>query len=217
MSSSLKFYLLAGKGGERYQEQLDSFVKGVQLYSQTAEVLYGDLRCKLNLDVGAIITPGNSYGHMTGGLDKAVVEMLGGWVEREVRAKIRTDYCCELNVGDAIMVSNDISIIKNVIYAPTMRSPKKLPFGDDSPYRSVLAALQLINRFNRDCPDEVKIRSVILPMMGSNTGEVPYPNVLCQMIRAIQRYSNPKPIEDLFQDGQDTDAFMKVIWNNQFT
>lgn len=131
--------------------------------------------------------------------------------------QIRTDYCCELNVGDAIMVSNDISIIKNVIYAPTMRSPKKLPFGDDSPYRSVLAALQLINRFNRDCPDEVKIRSVILPMMGSNTGEVPYPNVLCQMIRAIQRYSNPKPIEDLFQDGQDTDAFMKVIWNNQFT
>jgi hypothetical protein len=71
----------------------------------------------------AIITPGNSFGHMTGGFDGALVDYFGDELDQLVRQAIKSEWLGELPVGNAIRITmSDMSTC--LIYAPTMRVPK---------------------------------------------------------------------------------------------
>lgn len=160
-----------------------------------------------HVKVDCIIAPGNSYGHMTGGLDKAIVDALGLWLQRSVLYQIHTSYLGELSVGQAMVVRQPNWVPKDhptVIYAPTMRVPMELPQDNDVPYRAMLASLQKIDRINthvKSSGGNSTIQSVLVPLFGAGTGGMNPYEVLRQIVLAIGRYTHRPTIRDLFKDG----------------
>jgi len=155
----------------------------------------------------AIITPGNSFGHMTGGFDGAVVEYFGEWIDGSVRAYIEREWAGELPVGNARLFKLGTREADYLIYSPTMRVPKQLPVNSDAPYVATLAAFQRIARWNQYKPfNENRITSVLLPVMGMGTGRLPVELVARQMQMAMIRAVMPLPIRELGEDGLDLDT-----------
>jgi len=158
----------------------------------------------------AFVAPGNSFGHMTGGFDKALVDVLGVDLDTKVRNLINEEYLGEMPVGTA----DFIEIAERfVIYAPTMRVPKELPHGTDVPFLATSAALNVIHQLNKDLPlDEQPIKSVLIPLMGVGTGKVPRHVAAMQIYAATVRYTEKVQIGDLWGDGGDWDRYIADSW-----
>jgi len=103
---------------------------------QEVSVVQGDIT-KFKCD--AIITAGNSYGDMGGGVDKAIDDWFSGEAQKTVRNQITKNFFGELPVGTAITVYPN----KNrppLIYAPTMRIPGLIQ-NTINPYLAMRASL----------------------------------------------------------------------------
>lgn len=147
----------------------------------------------------ALITPGNSYGDMTGGFDQAVVNVLGSYVQDLVHRRIAQAYFGELNVGQADLVPLSPSYpFKNLVYAPTMRVPMKLHWNSDVPYLSLLASFQAIRSYNRQLDDMLvtlrpehgylhPIESVLFTLHGHGVGQLPVERIIEQTVAAINQ------------------------------
>lgn len=131
-------------------------------------------------DCDALITAGNSFGIMDGGVDKAVRDLFK-FVQIDIQTRIRYGWCGELNVGAALMVGVErVSGLayRNVIYTPTMRVPRSI-VGTDAVYRAMWAALTLIQRRARSLV--VEVERVACPGLGTLTGRVPPDEAARQM------------------------------------
>lgn len=62
------------------------------------EILLGDL---LEVDADAIVAPVNSFGDMSGGLDKRIDDYFGGAAQKAITTQIREQFLGELPVGMA--------------------------------------------------------------------------------------------------------------------
>lgn len=156
----------------------------------------------------AIGAPGNSYGHMTGGFDGALAEEYP-FLDKRVRDYIQTVFCGECNVGQAFEVSAD-RFGPSVLYAPTMRIPKKLPENSEAPYLATFAIMQLVRRINlgadiASMPPQ-GINTLLLPVMGMGTGLLPITKVARQMQMAIVRALDHSPIDTLGNMGYAIDT-----------
>lgn len=126
-------------------------------------VLEGDINL---VDSDAIVAPGNSFGDMSGGLDRDINLASNGRVERLVQENIRSDYLGELPVGLAIIVNTqDI----NIVYAPTMRVPGMLKTSIN-PYLAFRASLVAIHRHN--IRSAKPIESLKVAGLGSGVGGI---------------------------------------------
>jgi len=89
--------------------------------AQTAIKIYqGDLTATT---CDAIVSPANSFGFMDGGVDYAISERLGWDLQQEVQKQIQALPLGELLVGEAMIVTTNDAIIRNLVVAPTMRVP----------------------------------------------------------------------------------------------
>lgn len=156
----------------------------------------------------AIATPGNSYGHMTGGFDGALAAQYP-FLDKRVRDYIQAVFCGECNVGQAFKVLAD-RFGPLVIYAPTMRIPKKLPDNSEAPYLATLAIMQVVRQINLGAQAEVMppegINTLLLPVMGMGTGLLPITKVARQMQMAIMRALDHSPIDTLGNMGYAIDT-----------
>lgn len=156
----------------------------------------------------AIVAPGNSYGHMTGGFDLALAEQYP-FLDDRVRRYIQAVFCGECNVGQAFEV-NASRFGPSIIYAPTMRIPKKLPDNSEAPYLATFAAMQIVRRINVDARPETMppegINTLLLPVMGMGTGLLPIEKVARQMQMAIVRALDHSPIDTLGNMGYAIDT-----------
>lgn len=83
-------------------------------------IIHGDL-FKRDLSVyDAIISPGNSFGILDGGIDQALSDAMDPGLQRKLQRQIVEDFHGELHVGQVTTVEDYTS----VIYAPTMRVPR---------------------------------------------------------------------------------------------
>lgn len=156
----------------------------------------------------AIAAPGNSYGHMTGGFDGALAAEYP-FLDKRVRDYIQAVFCGECNVGQAFEVLAD-RFGPSVIYAPTMRIPKKLPDNSEAPYLATLAIMQVVRRINLGAeigsmPPQ-GINTLLLPVMGMGTGLLPITKVARQMQMAIMRALDHSPIDTLGNMGYAIDT-----------
>lgn len=78
----------------------------------------------------AIVTAGNSYGIMNGGIDLAAREMFGIEIQDTIQWGIVQHYGGFLPVGQCITVPIQHEKCKDIIYAPTMATPRPIPPGD---------------------------------------------------------------------------------------
>ena len=127
------------------------------------EILRGSL-----LDCGrdAIVSPANSFGEMSGGLDKAIDDHYGGAAQTAATTAIRDRFYGELPVGMALVLPMP-GRPPFLIVAPTMRVPRGVS-GTINAYLALRAALVAILTHNRD--DSHVIRSVGVPGLCTGVG-----------------------------------------------
>lgn len=88
-----------------------------------------------------IVSPANSFGFMTGGVDYAISEYLGWHVQDKVKRLIKKNFDGELLIGQAIWVQTEHDIFPFLISSPTMRVPSLIN-GTINAYLATRAALR---------------------------------------------------------------------------
>lgn len=139
------------------------------------EVAQGSL---LNFECDAIVSPANSFGDMSGGIDKAIDDFYQGEAQRRITQVIRKEFYGELPVGLAIIVEMPSTRFPFVIAAPTMRIPGNVN-GSINAYlamRAVLVAVQKHNSFS-----EKRIRSIAISGLCTGVGGMTADDAAMQM------------------------------------
>ncbi len=128
------------------------------------EVVEGDL---LALACDSIVSPANSFGDMSGGIDKAIDDFHRGEAQRRLRSAIAEQFLGELPVGAALVVELPGRRFPFVVAAPTMRVPGNVA-GTINAYLAMRAALVAVLRYNaaRGGP----IHSLAVPGLATGVG-----------------------------------------------
>ena len=119
----------------------------------------------MSIDAEALVSPANSFGFMTGGIDLHYKNYLGQSIEDEIRRNIKAQFHNELLVGQATWaaVFNPPQLVKYkyVIAAPTMRVPENISHTINA-YLAAKAALIEALR--------IDVSSIVFPGLGTGTG-----------------------------------------------
>ena len=149
----------------------------------------------------AVICPGNSFGHMTGGFDLGVVETFGKEVEEFIQSRIQKEYYGMLPVGHSICV---VLHERLFVYIPTMFVPTR--FTDAIlPYMSMYSALIAIRNWEREA--EMDTENILCPLFCAGTGGSTEASAIHQQLTAIGEYdaaffrNESNGIDHLFKDG----------------
>jgi O-acetyl-ADP-ribose deacetylase (regulator of RNase III) len=139
------------------------------------EVVEGDL---LDLSSDALVSPANSFGDMSGGIDKAIDDFHRGEAQRRVREAIADHFFGELPVGAALIVEVPGRRFPFVVASPTMRVPGGAA-GTINAYHAMRAALVAVLRHNR--AGGRAIRSLAVPGLCTGVGGMPGADAAGQM------------------------------------
>lgn len=141
------------------------------------EILQGSL---LDVDCDALVSPANSFGDMSGGLDKQIDDFYRGTAQPAVIAAIRDEYLGELPVGAALVVEIEGRRPAYVVIAPTMRVPG--PVGHTlHAYLAMRAALVAVLRHNQR--SQQPIRTLAVPGLCTDVGGM-HPGLAGRQMRA---------------------------------
>lgn len=110
----------------------------------------------------AIVTSGNSFGVMTGGIDLAVRDLFGVGLQDAVQDAILRN-AEPLPVGQALHIKVGDGPHGAVIYAPTMYTPRRIPHIDVVYVMLISTYVAMVHRCN----------SVAMTGFGTHTGGVP--------------------------------------------
>ena len=153
----------------------------------------------MSIDAESLLSPSNSFGFMTGGIDLHYKNYLGQIIEDDLRKKIGLEFNHELLVGQATSVEifNPPQLVKYkyMIAAPTMRVPENVSHTINA-YLAAKAALVEALRIGTD--------SIVFPGLGTGTGMMKPEDCAFQVDAAIncvliekRIYSGPK---DLYEE-----------------
>jgi O-acetyl-ADP-ribose deacetylase (regulator of RNase III) len=131
------------------------------------EVLAGNL---FDLDCDALVSPANSFGDMSGGLDQQFDRFYEETAQRAAMDRIAKQFHGELPVGTATIIAMGTRRFPFLIVSPTMRVPGRVP-GTINAYLSMRAALVAVLDHNSD--GLVRIDSVAVPGLCTGVGGMP--------------------------------------------
>jgi len=114
-----------------------------------------------NYPASAIVTAGNSFGFMDGGIDLAMARMFPE-VEMDVQRTIKSEYYGELPIGQAFAVHTGNNNQPHLIYAPTMRTGMVLHQWE--PYLAMRASVIVAKKEG--------FGSIVVCGLGTGTGQV---------------------------------------------
>lgn len=141
--------------------------------------------------VDAVVTPGNSYGEMGGGVDLVLRERLPG-VEEGVRRRIAARHHGYQPVGTAEVVATGDPRCAWLVHAPTMRVPMPLDHGREvAVHDAFWAALLAVEAHNASQETGRRIRSVAAPGLGTGHGRVPAQRAAELMAAAYRCWRDP--------------------------
>ena len=179
--SELKFYLCGNS-----RESTDAFMDQFSDLPSVSIVL-GDI---LNLDTHAIVSPANSFGDMSGGLDKAIDCFYKYEAQKKAMNLIQNKHFGEMPVGNAEILSMNTEQFPYLVCAPTMRIPGKLVKENINAYLAMRAILIELKKFNSFKPGGIK--SVAIPSLCSGVGGNSYIESAKQMRMAFEMIMNNK-------------------------
>lgn len=142
-----------------------------------------------------LVTAGNSFGIMDGGIDLAVRNLLGYEIQRRVQKEITFHYGGIQPVGSALLVDTNNDHFPILMYLPTMVFPG--PVGPPNVFYSFRAALTKANLYFKNMG--IDDGSIACCGLASLTGKVPVDIVAREMLRAYQSHTQIR-----FNDWQDT-------------
>lgn len=150
---------------------------------KNVEVLCGNV---LNLSGDALVTPGNSFGDMSGGLDKVIDDFFQGHTQTKIQDAIAYYYFGEQPIGTAMILSLDNQQFTNIIYAPTMRVPGNIKDSINA-YLAMRAILVAVLQHNEK---QKPIKRLIVPSLGTGIGGMYYQVAAEQMRMAYENVIN---------------------------
>jgi len=161
-------------------------------------IVEGDI---FEVPADALVSPGNSFGFMDGGLDLLISKKLGWQIQKELRQEIEKSDLGELLLGQAICIEAGPKI---VICAPTMR----VPSSDGIPNSlNAYLAMKAILLAGIKHP---KINSIAIPGLCTGTGRMS-PYVAAKQMKAAndEIIHQKKPEFPLFIDAVKHHNFLK--------
>lgn len=153
---------------------------GVFAGEENVEILHGDM---LRLTAGALVSPANSFGDMSGGVDKAIDDFFGGQAQQIVQAHIREAFLGEIPVGIASILPMPHRQFPFLVVAPTMRTPGYVGKTINA-YLAMRAVLVAVTRHNQS--DAGRIDHVALPSLCTGVGGMPFLKAAEQMHAAVE-------------------------------
>jgi len=139
------------------------------------EVLAGNL---FDLDCDALVSPANSFGDMSGGIDQQIDRFYEETAQRATMDRIAERFHGELPVGIATILLMGTRRFPFLIVAPTMRLPGRV-HGTINAYLAMRAALASIADHNQEGRD--RIDSVAVPGLCTGVGGMPADEAALQM------------------------------------
>lgn len=127
--------------------------------------------------VNAIVSPGNSFGYMDGGLDYYITKLLGSDIQAKLQEHIKINTIGELLVGQAVLIETSHDTISHVVCAPTMRVPMPLGATSVNVYLAAKAIFSLMLNHRH--------LTVAIPGLGTGAGRVPVEMCAKQMRQAL--------------------------------
>ncbi len=131
----------------------------------------------------AVVSPGNSFGDMGGGLDKRIDDYTGGRAQELVVAAIREQFLGEIPVGSAFVLSLNLRRLRYLVFAPTMRVPGSVA-GTLNAYLAFRAALLAVRAHNHDA--RKPIDSLAVSGLCTGVGGLSGPEAAGQMLAAFR-------------------------------
>jgi O-acetyl-ADP-ribose deacetylase (regulator of RNase III) len=135
-------------------------------------VEYGDIT-KIVCD--AIVNPANSYGYMGGGVAGAIKRIGGIEIENEAIS------LAPIPIGKAIVTTAGSLPCQHVIHAPTMKEPA-MRINIDNVKLATRAALKLA--------EDLKIKSIAIPGMGTGVGGVSLSDAAREMVTVAKEFED---------------------------
>ncbi|NEO56417.1 MAG: phage tail protein [Okeania sp. SIO3B5] len=139
-------------------------------------------------EYNCLVSPGNSFGLMDGGMDAAIIKYFGDFLMTSVQQKILDEYLGEQPVGTSTIVETGHSQHPFLAHTPTMRVPMSIA-GTDIPYIAMWAMLLAVRHHNRQ--QKQKIQNVVCPGLGTGIGKVSYQEAARQMALAYDHFVYP--------------------------
>jgi len=140
-------------------------------FEPNVEIVNSDIT---DIPCDALVSPGNSFGFMDGGLDLAISNKYGWGVQAELQRRIRQLPLHELLVGQAEIIEN-INLKKLIICAPTMRVPGSHQIPESTNAYLAMKAILIT------CISNAGIKSVAIPGLCTGTGRMPFETAAYQM------------------------------------
>jgi O-acetyl-ADP-ribose deacetylase (regulator of RNase III) len=135
-----------------------------------------------------VVTPGNSFGLMDAGMDRAVLKFFGPHIQTRIQQAILSDYLGEQPVGTSILVETGMPEHPFLAHSPTMRVPANISRTDNA-YLALWATLTSIYRHNRT--GGLPIQTLACPGLGTGTGGLDPLEASLQLLLAYEHYLNP--------------------------
>lgn len=153
---------------------------------------------KDNYDV--IFTPGNSFGHMTGGFDGGLIEVFGKELQEAVTTMIGTYYGGMMPVGSSEVVT--IGRHK-IVYTPTMMVPTE-NIDPLAPYFAMHQSLRALALHSLET--DMYHDRILTPLFCTGTAKIPHETALFQQNQALVEFQQARNQEslgckNLFEDG----------------
>ena len=132
----------------------------------------------MHIEAEAIVSPANSFGFMTGGIDLHYKNYFGQEVEDALRSRIALEFDHELCIGQAtsVEITKSYTTYKYLIAAPTMRVPENV----SHTINAFLAAKAALIEAKK-----IGVQSIVFPGLGTGTGALAPTECARQVAAAI--------------------------------
>jgi len=142
-----------------------------------------------------MVSAGNSFGLMDGGVDAAITLFFGDQLQKRVQQHIVNNFEGEQPVGTSFIIQTLHKKHRYLAHTPTMRVPYSIE-GTDYVYLAMKAMLNAIKKHNQSSSYEEKIKSVACTGLGTFYGKMELEEAARQMALAYNNFINaPKSID----------------------
>lgn len=156
-----------------------------------------------------MVSPANSYGSMSGGVDYHIRAFFGMELEKAVQEHIRVHYYGEQPVGTSFIIETNHPDHPYLAHTPTMRVPMHIN-GRDNVYNAMRGLMIALLDFNK--ANDNRIKTVACTGFGTMIGKMDPEMAVGQMELAYRSFVNPRFITKLFEAwerDEELRAFMK--------
>jgi O-acetyl-ADP-ribose deacetylase (regulator of RNase III) len=137
-------------------------------YEGEVECILGDIT---DQEVDVWVTPTNSLGNMSGGVDYSIKNKLGLGIQARIKDVIEVMHNGHLPVGKAVIVTTGIQYPKYVVATPSMVGETDNLTRTKNTALACAAAFQAIYQAKDKYGQPIE--SIAIPGLGSGTGQVP--------------------------------------------